>query len=165
MRWSEIADAACPLARTLAVVGDRWTMLIVREAFFGMRRYEDFQRYTGAAPKLLADRLARLVEEGVLERRRYQDRPPRHEYRLTAKGLDLYPALIALSRWGDRWLGEGFPPAVRAVHKPCGRRLKPQTICAACGEPLSAHDVDATIEPHYAAERARLAAAADRSRK
>lgn len=165
MRWSDVGDLACPLARTLAVIGDRWTMLIVREAFFGMRRYEDFQRYTGASPKVVADRLARLVEEGVLDRVPYQDRPVRHEYRLSEKGRDLYPAMLALSQWGNRWIGEGFPPAVRAIHKPCGHRLRPKTVCAECGEPLEAHDVEATIEPHYADERARLAGAADRSRR
>jgi DNA-binding HxlR family transcriptional regulator len=96
--WSEVD---CPIARTLDVVGDPWTMLVVRDAFFGVRRFEDFQRSSGIPRATLVDRLDRLVGDGVLERERYQEHPPRDEYRLTAKGRDLRDVLLALKAWGD----------------------------------------------------------------
>src|SRR3954469_23934976 len=92
----------CSIARSLEIVGERWTLLILRDAFLGVRRFEDFQRSTGAARNVLSARLGRLVEEGVLERRRYQERPERFEYRLTDKGLELWPVMVRLLQWGDR---------------------------------------------------------------
>ena len=95
-------DQNCSIARSLEVLGDRWTILIMRDAFMRVRRFEDFQRNLGVARNVLTDRLGRLVEEGILERVPYQDRPARFEYRLTEKGIDLWPVMIALLRWGDR---------------------------------------------------------------
>src|SRR4051812_15920954 len=95
-------DQHCSIARALEVLGDRWTLLVIRDAFLGVRRFDDFQRDLGVARNVLTDRLGRLVEEGVLERVRYQERPERSEYRLTEKGLDLWPVTMALLRWGGR---------------------------------------------------------------
>ena len=159
MRWDEIDNSLCSLARTLGAVGDRWTLLVLREAFLGTRRYDDFQRNLGAAPHIVAARLKKLVEHKVLEKRRYQDRPPRHEYRLTERGHELYPALIALIGWGEKWLKSAQGPATIRTHKGCNHRLHAVTTCAACGEAVTARDVNAVLTPRFAAERARRAAA------
>lgn len=133
----------CSVARTLEVIGERWTMLVLREAFLRTRRFDDFQRRLGIARNVLTDRLGRLVEEGVLERRAYQDHPPRHEYRLTEKGLDLWPVLMTLMRWGDRhsdW-PEGPPRLIR--HRGCGGGLTDHLACDKCGAELGPRDVEA----------------------
>src|SRR5450759_5437164 len=103
MRRTSFAEMNCSVARTLEIVGEWWTMLVVREAFNGVRRFDDFQARLGIARNVLAARLLGLVEHGVLERRLYQERPERYEYRLTQKGLDLYPVLLSLLSWGDKW--------------------------------------------------------------
>src|SRR5438105_11200067 len=102
MRWDSLAKENCSLARTLAVIGDRWTLLILRDAFLRVRRFEEFETSLKIARRVLSERLALLVEEGVLSRVAYQERPVRYEYRLTEKGLDLYPAILSLVHWGDR---------------------------------------------------------------
>jgi DNA-binding HxlR family transcriptional regulator len=104
MRWRDIGDTTCSVARTLSVVGDRWTLLILREAFLGTRRFDAFQMHLGITRHLLTERLAVLVRDDVLRRARYQEHPPRDEYRLTEKGLDLYPVIVGLTRWGDPWM-------------------------------------------------------------
>jgi DNA-binding HxlR family transcriptional regulator len=129
----------CSVARALEVVGERWTLLIVRDAFHGVRRFEDFQRRLGLARNILADRLQRLCALGVFERTRYQERPERHEYRLTDMGRDLWPVIIALRGWGDRHLAPAGPP-VRLEHRGCGGAVELQVVCAGCGEPLRARD-------------------------
>src|SRR5215207_8178729 len=110
----------CSVARTLEVVGEWWTMLIVRDAFFGVTRFDDFQRRLGIARNVLTARLDKLVEVGVLERVAYQERPRRYEYRLTAKGRDLWPVLNALREWGDRWTAGDDGPPLDLVHRACG---------------------------------------------
>ena len=102
MQWNELAKEDCSLARSLAVVGDRWTLLVLREAFLRTRRFDDFEAKLGIARRVLSERLALLVDEGILKKLPYQDNPPRFEYRLTDKGLDLYPVIISLVHWGDR---------------------------------------------------------------
>ena len=159
MRWDEIDDSLCGLARTLGVIGDRWTKLVLREAFLGTRRYDDFQHHLAAAPHIVAARLKKLVENKVLEKRRYQDRPPRYEYRLTERGLELYSAVIALITWGEKWLKSTEGPATIRTHKSCNHRLHVVTTCAACGEVVTARDVKAVMTPRFATERARRAAA------
>jgi DNA-binding HxlR family transcriptional regulator len=163
MRWDEIDDSLCSLARTLGVIGDRWTMLVLRECFLGTRRYDDFQHNLAAAPHIVAARLKKLVENKVLEKRRYQDRPPRYEYRLTERGHELYPAFIALIGWGEKWLKSPHGPATIRTHKGCNHRLHVVAACAACGEPVSARDVKAQLTPRYVAERARRAASAKKA--
>ena len=130
------------VARALEVLGDRWTFLILRECFFGVRRYGELARNLGCSRTILTDRLRRLVEAGVLERRRY--RADRHEYRLTDAGLELYPAIVAIMRWGDEHLGDGQGPPLLLRHRSCGEDTDPTLVCSACGEPVSARD----MEPH-----------------
>jgi DNA-binding HxlR family transcriptional regulator len=137
----------CSVAGTLAVVGDRWTMLVLREAFMRTRRFEDFQRVLGIARNVLTDRLGRLVEEGILERRAYQDHPPRYEYRLTEKGLELWPVLMALMRWGDRHAVD--QPARLIVHRDCGGQLDDHLRCDRCWGDLGPRDVE--VHPALAA--------------
>jgi DNA-binding HxlR family transcriptional regulator len=143
VRWSDIGDQDCSVAQALSVVGDRWTMLVLREAFMGVRRFEHLLAATGAPRPILADRLKVLVEEGVLERRRYSERPDRFEYRLTEKGRDLYPVVVSLLRWGDKWMNEGSGPPVELRHRDCGHRMVPELACPHCGQWLGARDVEA----------------------
>jgi DNA-binding HxlR family transcriptional regulator len=139
--------AACSVAGALAMVGDRWTMLVLRESFFGVRRFDAFQRNLGIARNILADRLQKLVGGGILERRLYQERPARYEYRLTEKGLDLYPALIALMQWGDKYVSAESGAPVELEHKGCGKVSRPQLTCSECGEPIGARDMRALPGP------------------
>jgi DNA-binding HxlR family transcriptional regulator len=131
----------CSIARALEVLGDRWTLLVIRDAFLGVRRFDDFQRDLGVARNVLSDRLQRLVDEGLLERRRYQERPERFEYRLSQKGIDLWPAIVTLMKWGDRYYAppEGPPRVVR--HRGCGGEVSDRLTCSVCGKPLTARDV------------------------
>ena len=144
MRWSEIGEQECSVARTLSVIGDRWTMLVLREAFMRTRRFDDFQRATGAPRPVLSSRLSALVDEGVLERVPYGSRSSRFEYRLTDKGRDLYPVIVSLLTWGDRWMGDESGPPVELRHKQCGSVMHPDLACPECGEWLEARDVSAT---------------------
>jgi len=104
----------CSIARALEIVGERWTLLIVRDAFLGRRRFDEFQQSLGISRNVLTERLGRLVDEGILERVRYQERPERFEYRLTQKGRDLYLALAGLRQWGDQYLSETPPKVLRS---------------------------------------------------
>src|SRR5688572_13736246 len=125
MKRTSFEDMNCSVARTLEVVGEWWTMLVVRDAFLGVRRFEEFQRRLGIARNVLSARLQTLVDHGILERREYQTRPVRYEYRLTEKGLDLYPVLVSLLRWGDRWQAGPDGPPVVLVHEECGHDAEP----------------------------------------
>jgi len=136
----------CSIARTLELVGERWTLLIIRDAALGRRRFEDFQRSLGVARNVLSDRLARLVDEGILERRRYQERPERFEYRLTDKGRELRPALIALMHWGDRHLAPAGPPRI-VVHAGCGGPVEQRLVCGDCGAALGPDDITSRPGP------------------
>lgn len=128
----------CSVARTLEVIGEWWTLLILRDAFLGIRRFDDFQRRLGIARNILTDRLQTLVEHGILERQRYQERPERFEYHLTDKGLDLHPVIVSLLRWGDRWTaGEEGPPLV-LEHRSCGHEVMPIMVCPHCREEVNA---------------------------
>lgn len=129
---------ACAVGAALDHLGDRWTMLVLREAFLGVRRFEELRRNTGAAKNILADRLARLVDDGILRRERYSERPPRDEYRLTEKGIDFYPVLVTLAQWGAKWGELELGPAIALQHKACGAVIQPTLMCPECGEPLDA---------------------------
>ena len=142
MRWNDLAEEDCSLARTLAVVGDRWTLLVLREAFLKTRRFDDFRVRLGIARRVLTERLALLVAEGVLTRVAYSERPPRHEYRLTDKGRDLYPALLALVHWGDRHYAGADGPPIRHRHRACGHDLGAVMTCAHCGDPVDPRAVE-----------------------
>lgn len=134
----------CSIARALERLGERWTLLVLREAFTGARRFDEFAERLGIARNVLAARLALLVDEGVLERRPYQERPERFEYVLTEKGLDLFEVLIALMQWGDRWYAPGGPPRVLR-HRGCGGVVGSRLTCQRCGAPVSVRE--ARLEP------------------
>jgi DNA-binding HxlR family transcriptional regulator len=142
---------ACSLAKSLEVIGERWSLLIVRDVMNGNRRFSGIQSSLGIARNVLSARLQRLVDENILERRAYQESPPRHEYFLTEKGLDLWPSLLALMHWGDRHSAgpEGAPLIV--IHKDCGGTVSDRGICESCGEVLSARDATAVPGPGAAA--------------
>jgi DNA-binding HxlR family transcriptional regulator len=140
-RTADYSKETCSVAAALAVVGDPWTLLILREAFFGVRRFDEWQARLGVARNVLAARLKSLVEHGVLETRLYSAHPPRKDYVLTAKGRDLRPVLLTLKAWGDRHVyGDARP--LDWVHA-CGAELEPQLVCAACGEPVTGRDLTA----------------------
>jgi DNA-binding HxlR family transcriptional regulator len=143
MLASDYPGQQCSIARTLELIGERWTLLVLRDVFSGRRRFDQIQESLGVARNILTARLTRLVEEGILYRRRYQERPARFEYRLTEKGLDLWPVLVALLAWGDRHLsGEDTPPVV-LVHRECGGRINDRRICERCGAELGVRDARA----------------------
>ncbi|MBK8175305.1 MAG: helix-turn-helix transcriptional regulator [Rhodospirillales bacterium] len=155
MAWDDISESVCPIARSLAVLGDRWTLLIIRELFLGTRRFDAFQAQTGASPHLLSNRLKRLESDGVIERRLYQQHPPRYDYRLTAKGRDLHAIVLALRSWGLRWgnLDPAGEPAVRLVHRECGGEVDAAPVCIRCGAAVPPRDVAAVFGYDFAAER------------
>lgn len=134
------------MARTLELIGERWTILIVREAFLGTRRFDEFHRALGVARNVLQARLERLVEAGILQRVLYQERPPRHEYRLTDKGVDLWPVLVALLKWGDRYAAPAGAPMV-LMHRDCGGEVDDRRRCTRCQAELAARDVRAVPGP------------------
>jgi DNA-binding HxlR family transcriptional regulator len=134
------ATSGCSIQASLDILGDRWTILILRDAFRGVRRFDDFRRDLDIARPVLTDRLKRLVEHGVLARQLYCERPPRYEYRLTPMGMSLSPTLVALMRWGDEWLSDGDVPTV-LVHETCGHPLDQQFVCWECDETLTPHDI------------------------
>jgi len=136
----------CSVAQCLEVVGEWWSLLIMRDAFLGVRRFDDFQARLGISRSVLNQRLSRLVEAGVLERVRYSDHPPRDEYRLTDSGRDLWPVVTAMRQWGDKWAAPDGPP-VRIVHTACGRVSRAVFTCSHCGEVLSARAVRAVPGP------------------
>jgi DNA-binding HxlR family transcriptional regulator len=119
VKRSSVGHLNCSIARALDVVGEWWSLLVIRDVFLGVRRFEAIQADLGIARNVLSDRLSTLVDRGVLARRRYQEHPERHEYVLTDMGRDLVPVLLALMRWGDRWLSPDGPPML-LVHRDCG---------------------------------------------
>jgi DNA-binding HxlR family transcriptional regulator len=147
MKWSALAQEPCSVARSVAVIGDRWTLMILRDCFLGIRRFEDFERRLGISRSIIADRLKRLAEEGVLRREAYQEGPVRHEYRLTDKGLGLHPVVMAIVHWGDtHYAGEAGPPLLHR-HRACGCDFTPVMTCSECGDPVGARDVEVRIGP------------------
>lgn len=123
------------------LLGDWWTSMVISLFFFGLRRFNDMQDALDIAPNILSSRLAHLTACGILERRAYQESPPRYEYRLTEKGLDLYAGNIAMMEWGDRWLMPPGTASLVLLHKSCGKELKPVVVCRHCGEQVAAGDV------------------------
>jgi DNA-binding HxlR family transcriptional regulator len=135
----------CSIHAALEIVGEKWTLLVLREAFFGVRRFEDFHRVLGCARNILSARLKTLADEGILARQPYREPGSRvrYEYRLTDKGLDLFPVLVALMQWGDRWRAGAAGPPVELEHRDCGKRLGLELRCAAGHGPLSARETNA----------------------
>ncbi|MBA9002424.1 MULTISPECIES: winged helix-turn-helix transcriptional regulator [Thermomonospora] len=136
----------CSIARALEVVGDRWTLLVIRSAFEGVRRFDDFTEHLGVARNVLTDRLNRLCDEGILRKHRYSERPERHEYRLTRKGVELWPTIMTLLKWGDRYYAADGPPVV-VRHRGCDGALTERLTCDSCGAPLGPTDVEAHPGP------------------
>jgi DNA-binding HxlR family transcriptional regulator len=147
MRWNELGEENCSMARAVSVIGDRWTLLILRDCFLRVRRFEDFQERLGITRPILASRLKKLVDEFVLVRVPYQQRPPRYEYRLTQKGLDLYPIVMAIVHWGDVHMADKKGRPLAHTHNLCGKDFDPVMVCSECGEPLSARQVQVRPGP------------------
>lgn len=158
MPRSEIGHQSCPVARSIDVVGDPWTLMVLRELFLGSHRFDELEAQTGVSPHLLSLRMRKLQDAGIVERRAYQERPTRYEYQLTTKGLDLWPVIMALRAWGDRWHDwpEGKPVKLR--HQGCGKRSEPKVVCGSCGEPMGPRDVSIEMsKPAASARRSRAA--------
>lgn len=150
MRWDDIDLQVCSVARALSVVGERWTLLILRDAFLGTRRFDQFQSRLGITRHRLSERLGKLVDQGVLTRVQYSEKPPRHEYRLTRKGLALYPVLMTLGHWGDEWMERGQGAPVEYFHQRCGKKMKTVLTCSECGEDLRPQHVTPMVGPALA---------------
>ncbi|CAN5876985.1 helix-turn-helix domain-containing protein [soil metagenome] len=147
MKWEDLADQPCSIARSVAVIGDRWTLMILRDAFLGVRRFEAFQTRLGISRTIITARLKLLVDEGVLTKVPYTDRPVRHDYRLTQKGLDLYPVVMSIVHWGDRhYAGDAGAPLLHR-HKPCGCDFAPVMTCSECHAPVGAREVETRAGP------------------
>jgi len=142
-RTADYSNERCSVAAALEVIGDPWSLLILRDAFFGVRRFDEWRRRLGVARNVLAARLKGLTAAGVLEARRYSDHPPRSDYVLTAKGRDLLPVILALKAWGDRHVYGGAGP-LELTHA-CGAPLEPRLVCAACGAPVDRRDLTPVI--------------------
>lgn len=160
MLGSTYDGQVCSIARTLEVVGERWTLLVLREVFLGVRRFEEMQRDLGIARNVLSARLEKLVEHEVLEKVAYTERPLRHEYRLTERGVDLWPAIVALLQWGDKWAAgpDGVP--VVLTHRGCGGELDSRRRCERCGADVEAREALAVPGPGIGADHPLLRRAA-----
>jgi DNA-binding HxlR family transcriptional regulator len=152
-------DTLCPVAHSTGIIGDRWSILIVRELLMGQTRFQDLQAQTGATSQMLAARLKRLEADGLVERQAYSQRPPRFEYHLTPKGRDLMPVILALRTWGEQWCkpGEG-PPATRMFHRDCGAELDLAGNCPGCGRLVPWPEMRGQPSEPWARERARRTA-------
>ena len=142
----------CSLARGLELIGDWWSPLIIRDLFLDVRRFDELVEDLGISRNMLTRRLDALVENGVIERRAYQSRPPRYEYHLTEAGRDLVPAILALTEWGERWVRPKQGSPILFVHTACGQVFRPQVTCSHCGEPVRAETVTALAGPGGAAK-------------
>ena len=149
MRRTSFESVNCSVARALEVVGEGWSLLIVRDALLGVRRFDDFQTRLGISRNVLAQRLQTLVDQGVMERVPYSEHPPRHEYRLTDKGREVYPILASMAAWGDRWLTgpEGTPLVLH--HTTCGHDMHAVVVCSECAAPLDVREVRARAGPGH----------------
>ncbi|AXB47978.1 winged helix-turn-helix transcriptional regulator [Amycolatopsis albispora] len=147
MQRTRFGEMACSIARTLDVIGEPWSPLILRNVYVGINRFDQLQESLGISRKVLTERLKWLTEQEVLERRPYSERPPRHEYVLTERGTELCDLLLVMVRWGDRWLaGEAGPPVLYRHHA-CGRISHVELRCSECGEPMRATDLDVLPGP------------------
>ncbi len=147
MLGNQYTGQVCSIAGALDVVGERWSLLIVRNVLLGLRRFDEIQENLGIARNVLQTRLRRLEQEGVLERRLYQERPERYEYRLTEKGLDLWPTIVALMKWGDRYAAQPTGPPVLLEHRGCGGAVDEHRMCERCGARVAVRQVRALPGP------------------
>jgi DNA-binding HxlR family transcriptional regulator len=137
MRWSEIDRVPCPVAQAMVVIGDSWTVLILRDALRGASKFDEFQRAIGASRAIVADRLAHLVKHGVMERVQYEEHPPRYAYHLTERGRALQPVLMMMAHWSETYVDKPLRKAGRR-HTTCGHAFMPVVTCSACGEAVDA---------------------------
>ncbi|WP_345429965.1 helix-turn-helix domain-containing protein [Actinoallomurus vinaceus] len=152
MRRTSFANWPCSVARTMDLLGDWWTPLVLREAFYGIRRFDEFQRELGIARNTLSERLRRLVGAGLLEKRVYETLPMRHEYLLTESGREFYDVILVMTRWGDRWLAEASGPPVLTRHETCAHDFHAEVVCSHCKEPVTWQDVTPRPGPGYPAK-------------
>jgi DNA-binding HxlR family transcriptional regulator len=157
MSRKSLQHLECAVANTVEMVNDAWTVLILRDAFLGVRRFEEFVDDLAIARNVLTDRLERLVGNGMLETRPYQERPPRHEYRLTEQGKDLFDVLMTLWSYGERWRPPADPDRQKVIHVTCGHEARAEAHCGHCGERLNRRDV--RIEPPLGVVSERIAPA------
>lgn len=143
MKWNDLQTEACPVARGLSVIGDRWTMLVLRDCFLGVRRFEQMQERLGITRHVLADRLRKLEANGVLRRERYQERPPRHEYRLTERGKALYPVLVSVIEWANAHVPPTGAPSVTLVSRETGEPILPVLVDVNTGKEITYRTVTA----------------------
>jgi DNA-binding HxlR family transcriptional regulator len=146
MRRKSFEEMHCSVAQTLEVVGEWWTMLIIRDCFLGITRFDEFHQRLGISRNILTERLDHLVETGVLTRHPYQGNPVRYDYRLTDKGRDLWLVLTAMREWGDRWVADDGPPVI-VEHKACGHETTIVPTCSSCGGTVDARSVRARVGP------------------
>ncbi len=149
MKRTSFANWPCSIARTVDLVGDGWTPLVLREAFYGTTRFDDFERVLGIGRNVLSQRLGRLVDAGLLERHAYQQNPPRHDYLVTEQGRELFPVLAAMMAWGDRWLASSDGPPVLLRHVTCGHNARAEVVCGQCREPLELDDIEPHLGPGF----------------
>lgn len=142
MRWDELEDDPCPVARTMAVIGDRWTVLILRDCLRGVSRFDAFHERLGCSRTTISDRLARLVSCGVLETKAYQAHPARHDYRLTEQGRTLGGVLMLISQWGETWRPRPDGRRLQRRHIACGCEFQPVLVCSECAEPVAPGSVE-----------------------
>jgi DNA-binding HxlR family transcriptional regulator len=142
MQRTQFGEMACSIARTADVIGEPWSPLIVRNIYIGVSRFDQLQQSLGISRKVLAERLRWLTENGVVERQEYASKPPRYEYVLTVKGLELFEVLMVMVRWGDKWLAGAVGPPVLYRHHACGQISHVELHCSGCGKPMSATDID-----------------------
>jgi DNA-binding HxlR family transcriptional regulator len=142
MQRTQFGEMACSIARTLDVIGEPWSPLILRDVFAGIGRFDQIQADLGISRKVLAERLKWLVDSGIMERREYSASPPRYEYTLTAKGMELCDLLLVMVRWGDRWTAGQAGPPVLYRHHACGQISAAELTCVHCHQPMRASDVD-----------------------
>ena len=134
MKKPELLASHCSVAKAASVLGDTWTILVIRELFLGSHRFEEIQAQTGASSATVANRLQRIVDHGIAQRVRYSEKPPRSEFRLTRKGAELWPVIVSMMQWGDRWLRGRSRPPLRIVHHVCGHDDGYDLVCRHCGE-------------------------------
>ena len=147
MKWDDIQEMPCSVARALSIFGDRWTLLILRDCFIGIKRFDKFQKSLGLTRHRLADRLTKLVDHEILRKVPYQEKPLRYEYKLTQKGVELYPVLMTLAKWGDNWMDNGDGPPLEYTHTKCQHKMTVELCCSECGEEINPREVVPKVGP------------------
>lgn len=162
MRWTELDTEKCPVARAMSVIGDRWTVLILRDCLRGVTRFDEFHARLGCSRAIVAERLAHLVERSVLVREPYELHPPRHDYRLTDMGRGLAPVLMTMSNWAETWMPKAGGHRVKRIHTACGHAFRPALHCSECGDPIHAGEVEHVdpVKPRPVKPRARASTSA-----